>query len=222
MRLSPPSVTASNLRGGRDSLCVTGKDTAVPAMTSHIQGSGSQGGTTQEIKEREETESGVKSMEDQSVTTVGSGEQQEKQGEGQPPCDPRPPPQSRPWEGIPVPRPGSLEGGGGGYPFLGGGYPFLFTPTQTVETSQESEKYKKLLLKKQKREGRRDRNMNVFQAEDVAGHRCEEDIDAILLSLGEVTVDKKGKSKKPKDKLDRGKVEKKEKTGRNVRSGQKE
>merc|ERR1712226_1608489 len=92
------------------------------------------------------------------------------------------------------------------------GYPFLFTPSNhhsQIFPIPENEKYKKLVLKKQKREGRKDKNVTVFQAQEVAGHNYDDDINTLLQSLGEVSDDKKGKVKKPKEKLEKGKVEKK-------------
>jgi len=88
-------------------------------------------------------------------------------------------------------------------PGTGTTFPYLFTGGPPIFTMQENEKYRKLMLKKQKRVSKKEKNvLNVFNAEDVEGHKgITEDIDSVLQSLGE-KVEKKGKVKKPKEKID--------------------
>merc|ERR1712123_151218 len=69
----------------------------------------------------------------------------------------------------------------------GSGYPFLFTGHgPPLFSMQENEKYRKLMLKKQKRGSKKEKNvLNVFKAEDIEGHKGEEDLDSVLQSMGE-------------------------------------
>merc|ERR1719239_609391 len=68
----------------------------------------------------------------------------------------------------------------------------------------ESDKFRKLMLKKQKRESRKPKNvLSEFKSEDISGHKFE-DLDSVLQSLGEVKEEKKGKVKK--NKVEKGKV----------------
>ena len=55
----------------------------------------------------------------------------------------------------------------------------------------ESEKFRKLMLKKQKRESRMPKNvLSEFKSEDISGHKFE-DLDSVLQSLGEAEEEKK-------------------------------
>merc|ERR1719175_384291 len=89
------------------------------------------------------------------------------------------------------------------------GYPFLFAPANPniygMNLLQpESDKFRKLMLKKQKRESRKPKNvLSEFKSEDISGHKFE-DLDSVLQSLGEVKEEKKGKVKKGK--VEKGKV----------------
>ena len=87
----------------------------------------------------------------------------------------------------------------------------------------ESDKFRKLMLKKQKRESRKPKNvLSEFKSEDISGHKFE-DLDSVLQvsekyvalpvpvilsctlqSLGEAKEEKKGKVKKSK--VEKGKV----------------
>ena len=80
------------------------------------------------------------------------------------------------------------------------GYPFIFAPANTniYGMNRESEKFRKLMLKKQKRESRMPKNvLSEFKSEDISGHKFE-DLDSVLQSLGEAEEEKKGKAKKKK------------------------
>ena len=80
------------------------------------------------------------------------------------------------------------------------GYPFLYAPANTniYGMNPESEKFRKLMLKKQKRESRMPKNvLSEFKSEDISGHKFE-DLDSVLQSLGEAEEEKKGKAKKKK------------------------
>merc|ERR1719336_2629843 len=87
------------------------------------------------------------------------------------------------------------------------GYPFLFAPANPsmYGMNPESDKFRKLMLKKQKRESRKPKNvLSEFKSEDISGHKFE-DLDSVLQSLGEGTKEeKKGKMKK---KVEKGKVD---------------
>merc|ERR1711971_785268 len=89
------------------------------------------------------------------------------------------------------------------------GYPFLFAPANPNMYGMnllqpESDKFRKLMLKKQKRESRKPKNvLSEFKSEDISGHKFE-DLDSVLQSLGEATEEKKGKVKKSK--VEKGKV----------------
>eukprot|EP00090_Calanus_glacialis_P001644 TRINITY_DN11182_c0_g1_i1.p1 TRINITY_DN11182_c0_g1~~TRINITY_DN11182_c0_g1_i1.p1 ORF type:complete len:899 (+),score=293.78 TRINITY_DN11182_c0_g1_i1:966-3662(+) len=99
------------------------------------------------------------------------------------------------------------------------GYPYLFTGhgPPLFSTMQENEKYKKLMLKKQKRESKKEKNvLNVFKAEDIEGHKGEEDLDSVLQSMGEKVEEKKVKVKKPREKIEKSKGEKRERSRRSV------
>jgi len=93
--------------------------------------------------------------------------------------------------------------------------PFLFPGHHpSVFQMHDNEKYRKAMMKKQRRESKKDKNVrNVYQAKDVEGHK-DEDIDSILQSLGEKGDDKKIKAKKTKEKIEKGKVEKRERSRR--------
>lgn len=95
--------------------------------------------------------------------------------------------------------------------------PFLFPGHHPpVFQMHDNEKYRKAMMKKQRRENKKDKNVrNVYQAKDVEGHK-DEDIDSILQSLGEKGDDKKIKAKKGKEKNEKGKVEKRERGKRSV------
>jgi len=82
---------------------------------------------------------------------------------------------------------------------------------------QENEKYRKLMLKKQKRKSKQEKNvLNVFNAEAVVGHIGNvEDIDSVLQSMGE-KVEKKAKVKKSKEKNEKTKSEKRERARKSV------
>jgi len=100
-----------------------------------------------------------------------------------------------------------------------GGYPFLLTNHgPPIFTMQENEKYRKLMIKKQKRVSKKEKNvLNVFKAEDVEGHKGEEDLNSVLQSMGEKVVEeKKSKAKKPRDKIEKTKLEKKERSRNSV------
>jgi len=96
------------------------------------------------------------------------------------------------------------------YLFAGPGGPPIFT-------MQENEKYRKLMLKKQKRKSKQEKNvLNVFNAEAVVGHIGNvEDIDSVLQSMGE-KVEKKPKVKKSKEKNEKTKSEKRERARKSV------
>ena len=71
---------------------------------------------------------------------------------------------------------------------------FLNNPDIRLGHTQ-SDKFRQLMLKKQKREARKPKNvLNEFKTEDVSGQ--EFDFDSVLQSLEEVKEDKKGKAKK--------------------------
>lgn len=95
--------------------------------------------------------------------------------------------------------------------------PFLFPGHHPpVFQMHDNEKYRKAMMKKQRRENKKDKNVrNVYQAKDVEGHK-DEDIDSILQSLGEKGDDKKIKAKKSKEKGEKVKVEKRERGKRSV------
>lgn len=100
---------------------------------------------------------------------------------------------------------------------VGGGYPFLFSGhgPPIFSMQHENEKYRKLMLKKQKRESKKEKNvLNVFKAEDVEGHKGEEDINSVLQSMGEKVEEKKVKNKKPKEKIEKFKADKRERGNR--------
>jgi len=89
----------------------------------------------------------------------------------------------------------------------GMGYPFLFSaasghPAQIF--SGDNEKYRKLVMKKQKRDSRKEKNVRIaYQAKEVEGHNNNPDLDTILQSLGEKVQEKdqkKIKTKKPREK----------------------
>merc|ERR1719225_475661 len=98
---------------------------------------------------------------------------------------------------------------------LGAGPPFFTYLHQPLfAMSQDSEKYKKMAEKKQKRRGRGEKNVaTVMKAEEIKGHKNgTEDINSILESIGEqVGEDKKPRGKKYKEKVDRPKTQKKDK-----------
>jgi len=99
------------------------------------------------------------------------------------------------------------------------GYPYLFTGhgPPLFSSMQENEKYKKLMLKKQKRVSKKEKNvLNVFKAEDIEGHKGEEDINSVLQSMGEKVEEKKVKVKKPREKVEKSKGEKRERSRRSV------
>merc|ERR1719341_1806930 len=80
------------------------------------------------------------------------------------------------------------------------GYPFLFAPANPniYGMNPESDKFRKLMLKKQKRESRKAKNvLSEFKSEDISGHKFE-DLDSVLQSLGEAKEEKKVKVKKSK------------------------
>merc|ERR1719336_3577396 len=87
------------------------------------------------------------------------------------------------------------------------GYPFLFAPANPnmYGMNPESDKFRKLMLKKQKRESRKPKNvLSEFKSEDISGHKFE-DLDSVLQSLGEGT--KEEKKGKMKNIFKRGKVD---------------
>jgi len=90
----------------------------------------------------------------------------------------------------------------------GSTFPYLFTGPggPPIFSMQENEKYRKLMLKKQKRKSKQEKNVrNVFNAEAVVGHIGDvEDIDSVLQSMGE-EVEKKPKVKKSKAKNEKNK-----------------
>jgi len=99
----------------------------------------------------------------------------------------------------------------------GGSFPYLFTGGPPIFSMQENEKYRKLMLKKQKRHSKKEKNvLHVFKAEDVEGHKGVEDIDSVLQSMGEKVEEKKTKVKKPKEKIEKTKSEKRERSRRSV------
>eukprot|EP00092_Neocalanus_flemingeri_P008897 GFUD01009572.1.p1 GENE.GFUD01009572.1~~GFUD01009572.1.p1 ORF type:complete len:955 (+),score=275.94 GFUD01009572.1:1124-3988(+) len=99
-----------------------------------------------------------------------------------------------------------------------GGYPFLFTGQHPpIFSMQENEKYRKLMLKKQKRVSKKEKNvLNVFKAEDIEGHKGEEDLNSVLQSMGEKVEEKKVKVKKPREKIEKAKTDKRERGKRSV------
>jgi len=94
-----------------------------------------------------------------------------------------------------------------------GGYPFYLTGHPPMFTMPENEKYRKMMLKKQKRASKKEKNvLTTFKTEEKDGQRGEEDLDSVLESLGETIVDnKKSKGKKSKQNSDKLKVDKKDK-----------
>jgi len=81
------------------------------------------------------------------------------------------------------------------------GYPFLFAPANHPDLYtgvNENEKYRKLMLKKQKRVSRKDKNvLSEFKSEEIAGHKFE-DLDSVLQSLGEDKGNQKSTLRKTK------------------------
>merc|ERR1712226_1683212 len=164
--------------------------TPFPAMTEHSQGTESQPGSRSESEERDATEFFGQTGEDQFSPTGGSGVHPGDGGifnfssEGQGPVRltnlkpisqanedvySSPELRSNPQPPISVLSPTRQTVGSVGYPFL-------FTPSNhhsQIFPIPENEKYKKLVLKKQKREGRKDKNVTVFQAQEVAGHNYD-------------------------------------------------
>jgi len=99
----------------------------------------------------------------------------------------------------------------------GGSFPYLFSGGPPIFSMHENEKYRKLMLKKQKRHSKKEKNvLNVFKAEEVEGHKGVEDIDSVLQSMGEKVEEKKSKVKKPKEKAEKTKSEKRERSRRSV------
>jgi len=86
------------------------------------------------------------------------------------------------------------------------GYPFLFSASghPQIFSDNYNEKYRKLALKKQKRDSRKEKNVRIaFKAEEVEGYLHNENLDTVLQSLGEKGQEKdqkKTKPKKPKEK----------------------
>jgi len=101
----------------------------------------------------------------------------------------------------------------------GATFPYLFTGPggPPIFSMQENEKYRKLMLKKQKRKSKQEKNvLNVFNAEAVVGHIGNiDDIDSVLQSMGE-KVEKKPKVKKSKEKNEKTKSEKRERARKSV------
>lgn len=85
-----------------------------------------------------------------------------------------------------------------------------------IFSMQENEKYRKLLLKKQKRISKKEKNVkSVFKAEDIEGHNGEMDMSSILQSMG-LNDDKKGKVKRSKEKSEKQKTDKRERSRKSV------
>ena len=83
--------------------------------------------------------------------------------------------------------------------------PFKSVPP--CKSEPESDKFHKLMAKKQKRESRSPKNVLFeFKSQDISGHKFK-DLDSVLRSLGEAEEEKKGKVKKKK--AQKGKVESK-------------
>ena len=120
-----------------------------------------------------------------------------------------------------------------------GGYPFYLTGHPPMFTMPENEKYRKMMLKKQKRfvlcgrnfssltlnfssirASKKEKNvLTTFKTEQRDGQKGEEDLDSVLESLGETIVDnKKSKGKKSKQNSDKLKVDKKDKRKNAVKS----
>ena len=64
------------------------------------------------------------------------------------------------------------------------GYPFLYAPANTniygTNPETRSDKFRKLMLKKQKRESKKPKNvLSEFKSEDISGHKFE-DLDSVL------------------------------------------
>jgi len=99
----------------------------------------------------------------------------------------------------------------------GAAFPYVFAGGPPIFSMQENEKYRKLMLKKQKRKCKQEKNvLNVLNAEDVVGHIGNvEDIDSVLQSMGE-KVERKAKVKKSKEKNERTKNEKRERARKSV------
>merc|ERR1711962_274061 len=79
------------------------------------------------------------------------------------------------------------------------GYPFLFAPANPsmYGMNPESDKFRKLMLKKQKRESRKPKNvLSEFKSEDISGHKFE-DLDSVLQSLGEGGLQGVGRREHP-------------------------
>jgi len=92
------------------------------------------------------------------------------------------------------------------------GYHPLQTFQPAVFTMPENEKYRKMMLKKQKRASKKEKNvMNVMKAEDIDGHNADIDINSVLESIGEKVDEEKKPKKKVKEKTDKSKTTKKEK-----------
>ena len=71
----------------------------------------------------------------------------------------------------------------------------------------ESDKFRKLMLKRQKRESRKQKNVvSEFKSEEISGHNFD-DLDSVLQSLGQGKEEKKKKVKK--NKSERGKAKSK-------------
>jgi len=104
-----------------------------------------------------------------------------------------------------------------------GGYPFLFSAAgHHPPMFPDNEKYRKLALKKQKRDSRKEKNVKIaFKAEEVEGYLHNDNIDAVLQSLGEKGKEEK-EQKKPKSKKPKEKSAKKEKKDSNRGSPEKE
>jgi len=92
------------------------------------------------------------------------------------------------------------------------GYHPLQTFQPAVFTMPENEKYRKMMLKKQKRASKKEKNvMNVMKAEDIDGHNADIDINSVLESIGEKVDEEKKPKKKVKEKIDKSKTTKKDK-----------
>jgi len=83
-----------------------------------------------------------------------------------------------------------------------GGYPLVLTTNSLSNivfqnSEPDNEKYQKMLLKKQKRASRKEKNVvNVFKPEDMMNFNGELDLDALLQNLGEEIELKKKVTKK--------------------------
>jgi len=91
------------------------------------------------------------------------------------------------------------------------GYPFLFSTSHTpIFSIAESEKYRKLMQKKARRDNKKEKNVKqVMKAEEVAGYKGNENIDEVLQSLGENPGNQAEGKKGKKTKIEKTKPDKK-------------